>query len=85
MDMVTNNFAELLNEKQIKEKRYIPLAEVAKETGISRRAIYAWENNTITRFDMSVIDALCKYFDIEPGALFRYTKNDVEPTRHKKK
>ncbi len=85
MDVITNKFAELLNEKQIKENRYIPLAEVAKETGISRRAIYAWENNTVTRFDMSVINALCDYFEIEPGELFQYAKDDIQPTRHKKK
>lgn len=69
---VNNRFAILLAEKRVKERRNISLQEVAEKTGISRRALYAWENNRVNRFDVPVINALCEYFGIEPGALFQY-------------
>lgn len=69
---INNRFAVLLAQKQIAERRNIPLAEVSENTGISRRALYAWENNKVNRFDVPVIDALCKYFGVNPGDLFEY-------------
>lgn len=82
MDVINNRFAVLLAEKQIKERRNIPLAEIADEVGIARKTLYAWENNTVTRFDVSVIDALCKYFQVKPGDLFEYVEGP--PTNKKK-
>ena len=73
---VNNRFAILLAEKRIKERRNISLAEISEEIGVSRRALYAWENNTVTRFDVPVIDALCKYFGIKPGDLFEYIEDE---------
>ena len=81
---VNNKFAVLLAEKQVKERRNIPLAEVAEATGVSRRALYAWENNSVHRFDDVVINALCQYFGIKPGELFEYIE-DEKPTPKKKK
>lgn len=78
---VNNRFAILLAEKRIKERRNISLAEVADEIGISRKTLYAWENNTVTRFDVPVIDALCQYFGVKPGDLFEY----IEEEKPKKK
>lgn len=78
---VNNRFAILLAEKRIKERRNISLAEVADEIGISRKTLYAWENNTVTRFDVPVIDALCQYFGVKPGDLFEY----IEEAKPKKK
>ena len=73
---VNNRFAVLLAEKRIKERRNISLQEVSKKTGVSRRALYAWENNRVNRFDVPVIDALCEYFGINPGELFHYIPNE---------
>jgi len=72
---VNNRFAVLLAEKRIKERRNISLAEVAEAVDISRKTLYAWENNTVTRFDVPVIDALCKYFGVKPGDLFEYVED----------
>jgi putative transcriptional regulator len=80
---INNRFAILLAEKRIKERRNIPLAEIAEKTGVSRRALYAWENNTVTRFDVPVIDALCKYFGVNPGDLFEYIEDEKKPTKKK--
>ena len=84
MDVTINNrFAVLLAEKQVKERRNIPLAEVAEATNISRRALYAWENNDVHRFDDVIINALCRYFGIKPGDLFEYIEDEV-PAKKKK-
>lgn len=72
MDVVNNRFAILLAEKRVKERRNISLAEVAEATGISRRALYAWENNSVNRFDTKVIDGLCRYFDVTMSDLLEY-------------
>lgn len=78
---VNNRFAILLAEKRIKERRNISLAEISDEIGISRKTLYAWENNTVTRFDVPVIDALCQYFGVKPGDLFEY----IDDGKSKKK
>ena len=81
---INNRFAVLLAEKQVKERRNIPLAEVAESTGISRRALYAWENNDVHRFDDVIINALCRYFAINPGELFEYIPDDNSPKAKQK-
>ena len=72
MNVINNRFGILLAEKRVKERRNIPLSEVASDTGISRPTLQAWASNTVTRFDMPVINALCKYFGVQPGELFEY-------------
>lgn len=61
---IRNHFARLLEEKQRKESRYISLAEVANETGISRKTLYKWQNGEVEHFNNDVIDKLCDYFGI---------------------
>jgi DNA-binding Xre family transcriptional regulator len=77
--MVTSNFSVLLARKEQREKKNIPISEVSRETGISRRALQQWANNTITRFDAPILSALCKYFDCKVGDLLEYVP-DPEPT-----
>ena len=62
---VRNHFARLLEQKQRKENRYISLAEVASETGISRKTLYKWQNDQVEHFNNDVIDKLCNYFGVE--------------------
>lgn len=70
---IDNKFGVLLAEKRAKEKRTISLLEVSKETGISRPTLVAWANNTVTRFDLPVIEALCQYFGVSLSELLEYT------------
>ena len=72
MDVINNRFGILLAEKRINEKRRVSISEVAKATGVSRQSLQAWENNTVTRFDLPVMDAICAYFNCVPGDLFEY-------------
>ena len=69
---INNKFGVLLAEKRAKAKRNISLSEVAKETGISRPTLVAWANNTVTRFDLSVIEGLCQYFEVNLSGLLEY-------------
>jgi DNA-binding Xre family transcriptional regulator len=64
---VNNRFGVLLAERRMKEKRNISL--------------YAWQNNTVDRFDVKVIEALCGYFGVPLSALLEY----VPPEHDKKK
>lgn len=74
MDMpIDNRFGVLLAEKRAKEKRNIPLSEVSEKTGITRPTLTAWSNNTVTRFDLAVIEALCEYFNVTLSELLEYT------------
>ncbi len=78
---VNNKFGLLLANKRMNEKRPIPLAEIAKDTKISRKTLYAWQNNVVDRFDVKVIEALCNYFDVPLSGLLEY----VPPSQPKKK
>lgn len=69
---INNKFGVLLAEKRIREKRNISLSEVAEKTGLSRPTLVAWQNNTVTRFDLSVIEGLCQYFDANLSDLLEY-------------
>jgi putative transcriptional regulator len=69
---INNNFGVLLAQKRAKAKKNISLSEVAKETGITRPTLVAWQNNTVTRFDVSVIEALCQYFNVSMSELLEY-------------
>jgi len=76
MGVVNNRFSLLLAEKRIQEKRTISITEIARNTGVSRKTLLAWANNTVTRFDAPVIDALCHYFGVKPGDLFEYVEDN---------
>lgn len=80
MDVINNRFGILLAEKSKEEKRNISLQEVEDATGIRRQTLYKWKNNNLDRVEMRVLDALCKYFKIQPGELFEYVE-----VPHKKK
>ena len=74
---IFNKFAILLAEKQVAERRRVPLSEVAQATGVAWRTLQAWANNSVTRFDADILDALCKYFGVQPGDLLYYV-HDVD-------
>ncbi len=84
---INNRFSVLLAEKRVQAKRNIPLSEVADEIGLPPKTLFAWANNTVTRFDVHVIDAICQYFGVQPGDLFEYVANPPntsKPTKKKK-
>jgi transcriptional regulator with XRE-family HTH domain len=76
---IKNRFAELLDKKSKQEGRYISLGEVARETGVTRKTLYKWQENSITQYDTKVIDALCAYFDVTFTELLEHSLPDPQP------
>ena len=78
---INNRFGVLLAEKRAKAKKNISLSEVAQETGVSRPTLVAWANNTVTRFDLPVIEALCQYFNVSLSDLLEYSPPEQKSAR----
>jgi len=72
---IRNNFNILLAEKEIRLKKGISVASVARETGITRKTLQGWAVDNVTRFDAGVLDALCNYFGCQVGDLLIYIPN----------
>lgn len=67
-----------LDNKSFKEKRKITLAEVSKQTGISRATLTRIANTPGYACTTETINALCKYFECEPGELLQYIPDEEE-------
>lgn len=64
----------LLDEKSFREKRRITLSEVSEKTGISRATLTRIANVPGNVTNTDTINALCKYFECEPGELLSYVE-----------
>jgi len=62
--MIRILFKQLLDDKTFKERRRITIGEVSETSGISR--------GTIT----DTIDALCRYFECQPGDLLQFVDEE---------
>ena len=69
---INSRFGVLLAEKEAKEKRNIPLVEVERATGVTRKTLQQWASNRVSRFDTPVLVALCKYFRCQVGDLLTF-------------
>lgn len=79
---VNNKFSILLGEKSMREKRRIPLTEIAGATSISYPTLLAWASNRVTRYDVAVIDALARYFELKNiGDLLEYVEGTSKPRK----
>ena len=67
-----------LDNKSFKEKRKITLAEVSKQTGISRATLTRIANTPGYTCTTETINSLCKYFECEPGKLLQYFPDEEE-------
>lgn len=81
---VNTRFRSLLEKKCEVEKRDIPLAEVAEATGLSRQALYKWQNNKLERIELNSINRLCHYFSVQISDLFEYIEDETPPAKKKK-
>jgi putative transcriptional regulator len=66
-----------LDEKAFKEKRRITLSEVSEKTGISRATLTRIANVPGNVTNTDTINALCKYFECQPGELLMYIEDDT--------
>lgn len=72
----------LLDEKSFREKRRITLSEVSEKTGISRATLTRIANIPGNVTNTDTINALCKYFECEPGELLSYIEDQEETADH---
>lgn len=66
---VRMDFRRLLADKEVRENRSFAMTEVARETGISRQALYAWLNGDIRVVRLDNLAAICRFLDCRPGDL----------------
>lgn len=67
---ILNRLDELIAVKERNEGRRLPLRVITEETGLGISTIWSWRHNTVTRYDATVIAALCKWVPCEVGELF---------------
>lgn len=70
--MIKLNIEKQLLNKQAREGRKIGLSEVTQSVNISRNALYHYINGKSNAYEL--LDALCEYFDCEPGDLLERIK-----------
>lgn len=66
---IVSRFRILLAEKEVRERRTIPLKEVAEVTGVSIYTITAFANSSLRQIPVDALEALCGYFHVTPGEL----------------
>lgn len=73
--MIRFRLAELTADKAFKERRVIPLSEIAQATGIHRATLSKIANQPGANIGTDLIDRLCRYFQCQPGELLTYLED----------
>lgn len=71
------NLKQLIRDKQAKEKREITMSDVASHVKIGRNGLYHYINGNSKAFEL--LEALCDYFNCEPGDLLVRTTEKDKP------
>lgn len=67
--VVRMDFRRLLAAKEVRENTRYAMTDVARETGMSRQAVYAWLNGEIRVVRLDNLGAVCRFLGCEPGDL----------------
>ncbi len=70
--VVQVNFRRLLAEKEVRENTRYSVTDVARETGMSRQALYAWLNGDIRTVRLDTLAAICRFLECQPGELLAF-------------
>lgn len=68
--MIRCHFARLLGEKKLK------IADVSRDTGINRGTLTRLYYETSERYEVEILDQLCRYFGCPIGTLLEYVEAD---------
>lgn len=68
-----------IDDKAFRERRRISMGEVCKVTGIPRATLTRIANIPGYPINMAALDALCTYFECQPGDLLVWVRDDDEP------
>jgi putative transcriptional regulator len=66
-----------IGEKEFRERRRIPIQEIADETGINRMTLSKLLNHHGVVVRTDVLDKLCRYFECELGDLAEYVDTGI--------
>lgn len=75
---VRMDFRRLLAAKEVRENRRFAMTDVARETGMSRQAVYAWLNGDIRVVRLDNLAAVCRFLGCRPGDLLVLAADDGE-------
>ncbi len=73
---IKNRLKVLIAEKEIREHRKLTLRIISQEAGVSTNSLTAYNNQNVIRFDAPILDAFCKYFNCDVGAILFYEEKD---------
>lgn len=68
--MIKCNLARILGEKKLK------VAEVARDIDVHKNIIYRFYNETAVRIDLTVVEKLCRYLDVNIGEFFELADDE---------
>jgi putative transcriptional regulator len=74
--MIVNRLKVLIAEKELREGRKLTYRTIAQDTGIATSTLTAYATQKVNRFDAPTLEALCKYFDCQPGDILVWDKDD---------
>ncbi|WP_448481898.1 helix-turn-helix domain-containing protein [Pseudoxanthomonas mexicana] len=75
--MIRFRLAELIADKAFRERRVVPLTEVAEATGIHRATLSKMANQPGANIGTEIIDKLCRFFACQPSDLLTYIDDEV--------
>lgn len=59
-------------------ERRLTVADLHRETGISRTLLYLMFNDELSRVDISSLDKICEFFDCEVSDLLVRKRSDAQ-------
>jgi putative transcriptional regulator len=71
--MIRCHFARMLGERKLK------IADVSRDTGINRGTLTRLYYETTERYEVDILDKLCRYFGCSVGELLEYLEDKEKP------
>lgn len=75
--VIKSNLGRLMGERKLK------VADLARETGLSRKAVTLLYKETGTRVEFETLDALCQFLECKIGDLLEYVPKPPTPRKGK--
>jgi putative transcriptional regulator len=75
--MIRSQLKVILAQRQVEGRPPYTVAELAAVTGLNRQSLYGLCNNTTTRFDSHVLNALCRVLEVDVGRLLMYVPDEL--------
>lgn len=69
---VRNRFKILLAQKEARDGRNYTYSDISQATGIAPNTLSAYANQSVSRFDESILVRLCEFFDCTLAELLEY-------------